>query len=224
MYREKMKNKLNSQKGITAADAVIAMVVILTTVSIIAMVYVNLSYDSSEIDKKAGATRIATNITENMNEIYYSEVESELELLYYSGVASKQDETYIIPPADGVTVFNTTIPSGYTCKIKLENINNSQIVTKVTVEIDYVVNNLQKGVYLTQILEKETVRECNSPKFSEQYIRQILDSNDNYIMVSDTAGNVQRGVKIICPIKFEKSRRNIFNRTRNPRAILDSRQ
>lgn len=201
---KKEKIKLNNQKGITAAEAVIAMVIILITVGVIATVYTNLSLNSSEIDRKAGATRIATNITENMNEVYYNEVKEELDMLYYSGIATKENNTYIIPPADGAKVFNTTIPNGYTCKITLENVNGSTSITKATIEIDYTVNKLQKGVSIIQVLEKETVRECNSPRFSEQYIRQIISEVDDYIMVSSTAKDIQSGVKIICPIKYDK--------------------
>ena len=94
MKKEKLKNKLKNQKGITAADAVIAMLIILTTVGVISMVYVNLTMNTAEIERKAGATRIATNIIENMGQVYYSEIGTKLDLLSDSGIATKVDNTY----------------------------------------------------------------------------------------------------------------------------------
>ncbi len=201
----KLKNKLNSQNGITAADSVIAMLIILTTVGVISMIYVNLNLSSAEIQRKAGATRVATNILENMSKTYYAEIETKLDLLSDHGEATKVGETYTISGSGVAKVFDTTIPKGYTCEISFEKPNPSyDVVRKVNVKISYKVNDLPKEVVLRKVIEKETIRECNSPKFSEEYIRQIVNSNLDYIMASDTSSGIQSGVKIICPVMYDK--------------------
>lgn len=205
MKKEKLKNKLKNQKGITAADAVIAMLIILTTVGVISMVYVNLTMNTAEIERKAGATRIATNIIENMGQVYYSEIGTKLDLLSDSGIATKVDNTYSIPGATDAKVFETTIPKGYTCEISVENPNPSyDIVKKITVKVSYKVNNMPKEVALSKVVEKEIIRECNSPNFADEYIRQMVGGETDYIMASNTAGSVQPGVKIICPISYHQ--------------------
>ena len=205
MKKEKFKIKWKSQKGITAADAVIAMLIILITVGVISMVYVNLTMNTAEIERKAGATRIATNIIENMGQVYYSEIGTMLDSLSDNGVATKVNNTYTIPGATDTKIFETTIPKGYTCEISAQNPNPSyDIVKKITVKVSYKVNNMPKEVALSKVVEKEIIRECNSPNFAEEYIRQMVDGETDYIMLSSTAGSVQPGVKIICPISYNQ--------------------
>lgn len=205
MEMEKLKNQLKSQRGVTAADAVVAMLIILTTVGVIAMVYVNLNINSREIDRKAGATRIVTNIIENMNKIYYSEIGTILNQLSDTGVAVKVDDVYTIPGTDTAKVFNTSIPRGYTCKISIENPNlDYDIIKKINVTITYKVDNQEKDVTLSKVMEKEVVRECNSPQFSEEYVRQMVESGKDYVMASSTADSIQNGIKIICPVRYNK--------------------
>ena len=60
MRKKQLVYQLNNQKGVTGADVVIALLIILTAVGVISMLYVNLVIGSRETDRKAGATRIAT--------------------------------------------------------------------------------------------------------------------------------------------------------------------
>lgn len=184
----------------------IAMLVILLTVGVIAMLYVNLSLNSVEITRKAGATRMATNILESMNKTYYSELETKLDLLVDKGDATKVGDTYTIVGTDSSKVMDTSIPKGYTCEISFEKPNASyDVVKKVNVKIQYKVDQMQKEVALSKVLEKETIRECNSPKFTEEYMRQIINSNIDYVMASQTAGSLQNGIKIVCPVAYDKA-------------------
>ena len=152
------------------------MLVILLTVGVIAMLYVNLSLNSVEITRKAGASRMATNILEAMNKTYYSEVETKLNLLADKGDATKVGDTYTIVGTDTSKVLDTSIPKGYTCVISFEKPNASyDVVKKVNVKIQYKVDQMPKEVALNKVLEKETIRECNSPlmNMSDQLLIQI---------------------------------------------------
>ncbi len=182
------------------------MLIILLTVGVIAMLYVNLSLSSVEITRKAGATRMATNILESMNKTYYSELETKLNLLADKGDATKVGDTYTIVGTDTSKVLDTSIPKGYTCEISFERPNASyDVVKKVNVKIQYKVDQMSKEVALSRVLEKETIRECNSPKFAEEYMRQIINSNIDYVMASETAGSLQNGIKIVCPVTYDKA-------------------
>lgn len=200
MNKKQLANQLNSQKGLTAADVVIALLMIITAVSVISMVYVNLVINSREVDRKTGATRIATNIIENMSQSYYNQL---TENLTGDGVTKSGETTYII---EKDKIFNTTIPKGYQVKIQLENSYGDQavqydLVKKATVTVIYKVNGEDKEVSFSKVFEREVVRECNSPNFTEEYIQEIC--SEEFEMYSSTAGS-GAGVKIICPIRYNK--------------------
>ena len=206
MNKKKMMNQLNSENGITAADAMIALLIIITTLGVIAMIYTNLVIGGRDIDRKTGATRIATNLLENIKMTYYDEIETKLKTLSDTGSITYQNETYTINGSqESTSVFNTTIPSGYTAYITLQNPENASydLVKKVTVEVKYKVNNQEQSVILNQVIERERIRECNSPQFTDEYIQQMI-STDEYIMYSETAKDAS-GVKVVCPIQYDHS-------------------
>ena len=122
MNKKEMINQLNNQKGISASDVLIALLIILTSLGVIAMVYANLTITSRGVDRKTGATRIATNLLENMQTTFYDKIETTLENLVKEGLVTKQNETYTITGSQEPTsVFSTKIPNGYTVKIKKSN-------------------------------------------------------------------------------------------------------
>ena len=71
-------NKLKTEKGATGADIVVALSIIVLTVAVISMIYVNVSNDSKNVNRTAGATRISTNILENINIMLYDELNNTL--------------------------------------------------------------------------------------------------------------------------------------------------
>jgi len=80
MRKETMKHKilnlltnLKNEKGATGADIVVALSIIVLTVSVISMVYINLTNGSKNVNRTAGATRIATNILENIDKMSYTQ-------------------------------------------------------------------------------------------------------------------------------------------------------
>ena len=70
--------KLKNEKGATGADIVVALSIIVLTVAVISMIYVNVNNDSKNVNRTAGATRIATNILENINIMLYDELNNTL--------------------------------------------------------------------------------------------------------------------------------------------------
>lgn len=206
MNKKQLIYQLNSQKGITGADIMIAMLIILTTVGVIAMIYVNQNIGSKEIDRKTGATRIATNVLENLSLVYYDEIGTTLKTLTDTGVATKVDETYTIVGGKDVKVFETKVPSGYKLVLTFEQENMTyDLLKKVNAKVEYTVDQQPKSVSLSKVIEREIVRECNSPKFTEEYIRQMVPTGMEYEMFSETSTALQTGIKIICPIRYDKT-------------------
>lgn len=209
MNKKQRKNKLNKENGITGADVLIALLIILTTIGVIGTVYVNLVLGSKGIDRKAGATRIATNIMENTETLYYDEIQEHLDTLSNLGTATKIDSIYTIPGDSGIKVFNTSIPKGYKATIELKNSYGAEenssydLVKKVTVKLEYLVDGQPKQVELSKVLEREVIRECNSPQLEEEYIRQVIPNGTEYVMYSQSAEGIQPGVKIVCPIQYD---------------------
>ena len=205
MNKKEMINQLSNQKGISASDVLIALLIILTSLGVIAMVYANLTITSRGVDRKTGATRIATNLLENMQTTFYDKIETTLENLVKEGLVTKQNETYTITGSQEPTsVFSTKIPNGYTVKIALQNPENAlgDFVKKVTVEVSYKVNEQLQTATLSKVIEKEEVKECNVPDFSEQYIQQLGVTKDNFYMSYDSNVGASFKETIICPIKY----------------------
>lgn len=202
MRKKQLVYQLNNQKGVTGADVVIALLIILTAVGVISMLYVNLVIGSRETDRKAGATRIATNMIENMSQMYYDEITEHLENLVQENKAEKQENTYIITKENSTKVFETNVPNGYGVEIMLNEVGDYDLVKKVTTTVKFKVDGQDKKVQLNKVLTRETVRECNSPNFSESYIAQM--TTDNWEFYTENSQNAS-GVKIICPIQYDKS-------------------
>lgn len=179
-----VKIKLKSQKGITGADVIIALLLILTSISIIGMIYLNIKTVTRMTNAKTGATRIATNIIENAKGEFFEKVQN-----FDSSSAGAQQ-----------SVLNTKIPKGYVVIISTENIEDDEnhIVKKVNVTVKYNNNN---SVELSTVIEREKVRECNSPNFSDEYVEEMIGQNNTY-QIFENIDSIENNKKIICPIKY----------------------
>lgn len=198
MKRNNLKNKFKNQKGITVADVTISLLIILTTLGVITMVYVNLVVASRETDRKAGATRIATNIMENLSSLYFDEIEVVLK----NSSAKVNGSVYHINDSREVKKLNTTIPNGYNVVVSVSDVNNVGIVKKIEVNVDFAVDGVKENVKLEKVFEREQVRECNSPNFTEESIKLIIPDK-NWQLWSDKSKDMQSGEKILCPVYYD---------------------
>ena len=62
MNIQKFLSKLKSQKGVTGVDIVVSITVITLTIVVVTAIYTNIDLTSKNVNRTAGATRIATNI------------------------------------------------------------------------------------------------------------------------------------------------------------------
>lgn len=188
MTEKKFKERIKSQKGISAADTLIALLIILASISIMGMIYLNISTLTRITNAKSGATRIATNIIENIKGSYYLEVE---------------ENVNEIIEGNGQTVYNTKIPKGYSVKITAEpdQYDNNNLAKKIIVEVNHNGNNNYEKVSLSTVIEREIIRECNSPNFSEDYVEELVGEGNDYQFYNGLNSIVPEA-KIICPVIF----------------------
>ena len=77
-FLQKLKLRFKSNKGATGADVVVALSVIVIAMGVVSMIFVSLSNGSKRVNRTAGATRIATNIMENIERLDYTQFEYRL--------------------------------------------------------------------------------------------------------------------------------------------------
>lgn len=179
--------KLSNQKGITGIDVVIALTIIsITTLAIVAL-YTNIIVGSKKVTRTSAATRIATSILENIDSMYYAEVEQEIARL--TNMRNPKDTTkakYVTKQEDNSTnnytqltifssenetIFNSRINSGYDVVLDIKEIDGSidgtlsecPLVIEVKVTVKYKVSNITEKITLKTIKKREMVEECNEP-------------------------------------------------------------
>lgn len=134
---------MKSEKGYTGVDIAIAIVVLFTLVSVIAMLAYNFNSSTKEIELKAKATELAVTEIEKMKNISFSEVENLRNQAEYIA----QEE---IPDNEGF--FRSVVVEDYA------DSNPDKIaglVKKVTVQIKYKFKAQEQVVELSTVLAKE---------------------------------------------------------------------
>lgn len=180
---------LKSQKGATGADIVIASTVIVLTIAIVSMIYVNTTLQSRNVTRTAGATRIATNVLENIEKMTYIDCISEYNKPIWENVTDGEYNGYKL--ATDTTVYNTKIPKGYKLYLQAEPnygsaSNNSEkfdLVRDVKLAVTYNVGDVNEKVEFNVSKSREVVNEVNEPNTS------ILRGNKSFypIKYSDIA-------------------------------------
>lgn len=166
---------LKNEKGATGADIVVALSIIVLTVSVISMVYINLTNGSKNVNRTAGATRIATNILENIDKMSYEQYNKTFEeLTKKTGDAwdiSEDKTTITFDPKktpETEKIFETKIPKGYKVELISQNVYvNSlpkyDLIKKINVKVTFTVSKTEQNVSLYTSKEREQLAEVNKP-------------------------------------------------------------
>ncbi len=182
MRKETMKHKIlnlltnfKNEKGATGADIVVALSIIVLTVSVISMVYINLTNGSKNVNRTAGATRIATNILENIDKMSYEQYNKTFEELTKKTEDAwdiSEDKTTVTfdPKKTPETekIFETKIPKGYKVELISQNVYvNSlpkyDLIKKINVKVTFTVSKTEQNVSLYTSKEREQLAEVNKP-------------------------------------------------------------
>lgn len=159
--------KFKSEKGFTGVDITVALIVILLLMSLISILFFNITKSSKSIDRRSEATHIATSVIEAVKSLNYDDVK----VTNNETQITQQGKEIQYTSASSVTVSLgqiDKIEDGYTCIIKIENYTpssaNTEITNKekelndlvkvVTVRVEYKLANEVKNVELTTTIVK----------------------------------------------------------------------
>lgn len=184
MRKETMKHKIlnlltnfKNEKGATGADIVVALSIIVLTVSVISMVYINLTNGSKNVNRTAGATRIATNILENIDKMSYTQYNETLNAFAtndskgWTVTGDANSKTIILEGKKTGTekIFDTKIPKGYKVELTSQSINAGDslpkydLIKKINVKVTFTVSKTEQNVSLYTSKEREQLAEVNKP-------------------------------------------------------------
>lgn len=168
---EELFKKMKSQKGASGIDVIMSAAMIVITMTVVTMLYVNISLQSRNVTRTAGATRMATNIAENIRQISYEEF-----INAYDGIPDTETinlKTYrrFDGSASNRTIYDTKIPTGYTLYINADKEFGSHtapeeqfdLVRSVDIIIRYKVGKNENEVNFSTVKQRELIGECNAP-------------------------------------------------------------
>lgn len=162
----KIFKKFKSKKGFTGVDVVVAVSVIVLTIGVVTAIYINTTNKSKDSIRYSAATRIATQLIENIQSMTYDE------LVYrcsnnYNSVNAETDGK----------IFGVNVPVGYSAEVLAPKITSNEldIIRDVTVNVTYTISNTTKTITLYTKKEKELLEETNKPDLN--LINDYSDSN-----------------------------------------------
>lgn len=159
--------KFKSEKGITGIDVAVAISIVLLTIGVVTAIYINTTNKTKESIRYSAATRIATQIIENIQSMTYDE------LVYRcsnTSLSSVNRET------DG-NIFGVNVPVGYEANVTAPEIttNEVDIIRDITVNVSFTISNTTQTITLYTTKEKELLEQTNAPDLS--LIDDYSDSN-----------------------------------------------
>lgn len=181
-------NKLKSQKGLTGIDVVIAITIITTITIAVLAIYVNLIIGSKKNSRTSNATRIATSILQNIDSMYYADVEQELlDIGTDQGIITNpQKNISFKTKLTNTNIFKTKIPKGYEVVLDATEIDyntdkpnsitqddgtmlygssiaNCPLIWNIVVTVNYEVSGREEHVTLKTIKKRELLQVSNEP-------------------------------------------------------------
>lgn len=204
MKKLKFLSKLKNQKGITGVDIVVSITVITLTIAVVTAIYVNIDLTSKKVTRTAGATRIATNIFEEIEKMTYSDFKTEIDNNSPTNINGiqrivinrKKGRVY-----ENEKFFNTKIPKGYLVECSIENAYGTDtekkydIVKKIKLLIEYPVGDRTESVELSTVKALEMIEICNKPIISEDNFIKYPSIEMSDVIPIKKDGSVYRKIK-----------------------------
>ena len=181
-------NKLKSQKGLTGIDVVIAITLITTITIAVLAIYVNLIAGSKRNSRTSNASRIATSILQNIDSMYYADVEQELiDIGTDAGILTNTNKNASFKvTVTNTNIFKTNIPSGYEVVLDATEIDyntdkqdtlvdeegntlygasvaNCPLLWNIAVTVNYDVSGREEHITLKTIKKREVLQVSNEP-------------------------------------------------------------
>ena len=182
IFRNILK-KFHSQKGITGTDVAVAIIIISATIGVITGIYINVTNGSKENIRYSAATKIVTQVAENIEAMSYDELSSattfELDSNTDEGVERK--------------VLGVTIPKGYSIKVTESDFTSDlDIIKEYNIEVSYRVGKDYNDSVSVQVIKKrELLEQTNKPDLylipnysKDSYIYPIKKTSTGYVVTT----------------------------------------
>lgn len=173
---------LRSEKGLSGADVAGAITIILLTIGVVTAIYVNTTNKSKESIRYSAATRIATQISENIQARTYDE------LVYRCGTEAYYKSTV---DSDG-NIFGVKVSTGYSATVTASKVSGAQVdvIRDVQIDVSYLISNTTKTITLKLTKEKELLGQTNPPDlnllddYSDSTYCAIKKVGDKYVITA----------------------------------------
>lgn len=165
-----MDIRIKSEKGFTGVDITVALIVILLFMSLISVLFFNITKSSKNIDRRSESIYIATEIIESFKSKNYDDVKitgtgdenSWVELKNGKDADTLKDLVYYEVDGERITIApNLKIEAGYTSKACIYNyvpentVNSDDLVKVINVKVEYKVGQEIKSVELSTSIVRE---------------------------------------------------------------------
>lgn len=169
--------KFKTEKGITGVDVAVAISIVVLTIGVVTAIYINTTNKSKESIRYSAATRIATQIIENIQSMTYDELVYRCSNSNYSSSSSDSDGN----------IFGVNIPTGYSASVTAPEITSNEVDTirDVTVNVSFSISNTTETITLYTTKEKELLEQTNRPDLN------LIDdySDSSYYAIKYQSGN-----------------------------------
>lgn len=153
----KIKDFLKKQDGFSGADIAISIVIIMITVNVIIMIYGSFITNVKNIENKTIASRIAINVAENIDMLYFENFEK-----IYSELNVNENGEYVFQGGENRIIFNTSIPKGYTLILLISQDEKNEKIVNVNVKVRYIFNQKEEEFSVDKVLIKEPKNEISN--------------------------------------------------------------
>ncbi len=176
------------KKKIVPLEIFFSLIITICIFSIIILMCLEIGLYKENITKKIDATTIASNILENIKTRSYENIEQYIEQISSIGISKTLENNALNIIVSGKdftgTFFGTSIPEDYEAKIIIENSNSDfDIAKNISVIINYEINNQNQNITLSSTIERENVKEYNSPIINDQYFKDLNINTYDYDII-----------------------------------------
>ena len=183
-----MKNKLKSEKGIIATDALIAIMLIVLFSGLILTLGYNIYLSNAGLKRISTATKYITDVFEYVDQEYYDDV------------TENTLETYSQGLAENIYVGDSWNGKGYKIHIEVENYNEEDntrldLVKTIRMTVTYKLAGKEQHLEMTRIKKRENLITPNKPninlinKEETQNVYPIKHSNSAWIVTDINDAN-----------------------------------
>ncbi len=193
------------KKRIMSLEIFFSIIIIFSIIFIVTVICLEIRLYSQKINKEAEASRIASNIIENIKMKSYDDVEKYIEELSYVGITKKIENNIQYVTIDGnlfsENFFGTQIPKDYTIDFQTENYGEGfNIQKRIDLTINYKINQRIEDFKVSSVIDRESINECNSPIISDEYFKELGISEKDFEII---------------PIKYSEEKKSYITTTKD---------